>query len=118
MSDWSPIDAHEFVPDCDCRKCLLQRLAAAEAELEQYRTKRLLCWDEADPEHRAYDEQEIAEYFADNMADDESFPFSVMRALSLPDREMIVTLSGGKERKMTWEWVDVARPGLSDVLRG
>lgn len=84
---------------------LEQRLAVAEMELKQYQTKGLLCWDRENPENGSYDEQGIAEFFADNMCDNESRTYCVMRALSLPDREMIVTLSGGEERKMMWEWV-------------
>lgn len=97
----------------DYLEMMQNRISELEEELRQYRNAKILCWDAENPEDAQYDEQGVAEHYADNMNNDESQAFYVMRALSLPDKEMIVTLSGGDERIIDWEWVeDTERPGV------
>lgn len=73
--------------------------------------ERLQCWDKDDPEHGAFDPSSMAEHFADNMYDDESHVFDVLVSIPLPDRQMRVTLEGGEERELHWEWVEAPKPG-------
>lgn len=73
--------------------------------------ERLQCWSADDPEHGAFDPTSMAEYFADNMYDDESHVFDVLVSAPMPDRKMRVTLGGGEERELHWEWVEEPKPG-------
>lgn len=74
------------------------------AMLERQPEHNLQCWDYNNPEHGALDADMLAEYFADSMRDDEEESFRVMVSVPQPDRIMIVRLSGGDERTMTWRW--------------
>lgn len=67
--------------------------------------QRLQCWDANDPEHGSLDPSDLASNFADNMNNDEAHVFDVYVSIPLPDRQMRVTLTGGEERELHWEWV-------------
>lgn len=64
-----------------------------------------LLWPEGDEEGLAYDSpHDAAVSLADGMSDDTVGHFTIHCAKKLPDRTMRITVSGGDERNMDWEW--------------
>lgn len=85
-----------FLNHSDTIAALRERLARSDNTLQ--------CWDYSNPEHGALDADMLADYFAENMRDDTEESFRVMVSVPQPDRIMVVRLSGGDERTMTWRW--------------
>lgn len=64
------------------------------------------CWNKDDPDHYALSPKDMANAFADGMYDDNSHTFDVLVSIPFPDRKMRVTLTGGEDRNMEWEWAE------------
>lgn len=76
-----------------------------------------LLWPEGDEESLAYDSpHDAAVALADGMSDYTVGHFTIHCAKKLPDRTMRITVSGGDERNMEWEWAGQGEERQRTVL--